>query len=105
MQTFLDFADGAPVATLLLTAIVAFSLLGLFVAPRFLDHCLLRPYRLVREGEWWTVVTSTLVHADLAHLLFNGFTFWAFAKSMSRHSRWSAARSRGPATENSTVAT
>lgn len=84
MQTFLDFADGAPVATLLLTAIVAFSLLGLFVAPRFLDHCLLRPYRLVREGEWWTVVTSTLVHADLAHLLFNGFTFWAFGFGLER---------------------
>jgi membrane associated rhomboid family serine protease len=84
MEPFLAFTDGAPVATLLLAAIVAASVIGLGVSPRLIERCLLRPYWLVRNGEWSTVVTSTFVHADLAHLLFNGFTFWAFAFALER---------------------
>jgi len=84
MESFLAFADGAPVAALLLAAIVVTSVIGLGMAPRLLERCVLRPYWLVRNGEWPTVVTSTLVHADFAHLLFNAFTFWAFAFALER---------------------
>jgi membrane associated rhomboid family serine protease len=30
-------------------------------------------------------VTSGFVHADLAHLIFNSFTFWAFGFGLERH--------------------
>src|SRR5437764_14048569 len=30
------------------------------------------------RGDYATLVTSGFVHADLAHLVFNSFTFWAF---------------------------
>ena len=58
-----------PGATLLLTAILAISLIGLFAAPRFIERNLFRPYWLVPRREYRTLVTSAFVHADLAHLL------------------------------------
>jgi membrane associated rhomboid family serine protease len=44
----------------------------------------LRPYGLVRRREFATLVTSGFVHADLAHLVFNSFTFWAFGFGLER---------------------
>jgi membrane associated rhomboid family serine protease len=68
-----------PGAALLLIAILAISLAGLFVSPAFIERNVFRPYWLVPQREYRTLVTSAFVHADLAHLLFNAFTFWAFA--------------------------
>ena len=79
-----------PGATLLLTAMLAISLIGLFAAPRFIERNLFRPYWLVPRREYRTLVTSAFVHADLAHLLFNAITFWAFALGLE--SRMGTAR-------------
>jgi membrane associated rhomboid family serine protease len=84
MTALYQFSHGAPIAALLLAAIVGTSLLGLLGSPRVIERNLLRPYWLVREHEWVTLVTSGFVHADLAHLLFNGFTFWAFGFGLER---------------------
>jgi membrane associated rhomboid family serine protease len=67
-----------PGAALLLAALLAIGLLGLYAMPRLVERNLLRPYWLWRAREPYTLVTSGFVHADLAHLLFNAFTFWAF---------------------------
>lgn len=73
-----------PVATLLLAAIVAASLIGLHAAPGMMERNLFRPYWLVPRREYATPITSAFLHADLAHLFFNGFTFWAFAFPLER---------------------
>ena len=67
-----------PAATLLLAAILLVSVVGLYVAPWFIEGNLFRPYWLVSQREYSTLVTSAFIHADLAHLFFNAFTFWAF---------------------------
>jgi membrane associated rhomboid family serine protease len=67
------------VAALLLAAIVIASLVGLFAAPALIERSLFRPYWLLPRREYSTLVSSAFVHADLAHLIFNAFTFWAFA--------------------------
>lgn len=36
------------------------------------------PYRTVKKNEWYCLVTHGCVHADMAHLLVNMFTFWSF---------------------------
>ena len=77
-------ANGAPASALLLAAIVIASLVGLYIAPAVIERGLFRPHWLLPHGEWWTPVTSGFIHADLAHLFFNGFTFWAFAFSLER---------------------
>ncbi len=73
-----------PAASLILAAIVAASLFGLYKSPAFVERNLFRPYWLLPRREYATLVTSGFLHADLAHLLFNGFTFWAFAFSLER---------------------
>jgi membrane associated rhomboid family serine protease len=58
------------------------SLIGLYVAPALIEHSLLRPYWLWRSQQYSTLITSAFPHANLPHLLFNGFTFWAFAPQL-----------------------
>jgi membrane associated rhomboid family serine protease len=73
-----------PAASLLLAAIVLASLAGLFAAPAIVQRNLFRPYWLFRQREYATPVTSAFLHADLGHLFFNAFTFWAFAFALER---------------------
>lgn len=83
MDVLLRLTAGAPAATLLLGTLVAVGLLGLN-RPRLVERQLLRPYGLAQRGDWGTLVGSAFVHADLAHLLFNAFTFWAFGFGLER---------------------
>ncbi len=70
-------------ATILLLT-VTMSLIGLTVAPRLIRWNLLRPYWLLPRREYWTLIGSGFVHADLAHLLFNSMTYWFFAFPLER---------------------
>lgn len=84
MHEAFGFFSGAPAATLLLAVIVVVSLLGLNGRPQIIERHLLRPYHLVPQRQWHTLVTSGFIHADLPHLLFNGFSFWAFGFDLER---------------------
>lgn len=79
-----DFIAAAPVASLVMALFVGASLLALYVAPGMIERGVFRPYWLLPRREWATPVTSAFLHADLAHLFFNGFTFWAFGFSLER---------------------
>lgn len=80
----MSLTQGAPAATLLLAAMVIASLFGLFVSPKFIERSLLRPYWLVRRRQYATLIGNGFVHADIGHLLFNAFTFWAFGFGLER---------------------
>ena len=84
MATIANLTGETPGATLLLIAIVLASLIGLYVAPSMVDRNLFRPHELVPQRQYPTLVTSAFVHADMTHLLFNAFTFWAFAFALER---------------------
>ena len=73
-----------PGATLILVAMLAASLFGLFRSPALIERNLFRPHWLVPRRQWHTLITSGFLHADLAHLLFNAFTFWAFSFALER---------------------
>ena len=60
------------------------SLLGLYKDPRLIQANLFRPYELVRQGRYYTLVSSGLVHASGAHLLFNMLTFYFFGPALER---------------------
>lgn len=79
-----ELTQGAPAATAILAAMVIASLFALYRAPAWLDRHLLRPYWLLPRRQYASVVTSGFLHADLPHLLFNGFTFFAFGPSLER---------------------
>ena len=84
MQDLYALASSAPVATLLLAAIVIASVVGLRAAPGLIDRNLFRPYWLLPNRQYATLITSAFLHADLPHLFFNGFTFWAFAFTLEQ---------------------
>lgn len=84
MDLLIRLSNGAPVALLLLIVFVGVSLLGLYAAPGLVERHLLRPHGLAQRGEWHTLVTSGFIHADLPHLIFNAFTFWAFGFGVER---------------------
>ena len=73
-----------PVSALLLAAMLIASLVGLFKAPAWLDRNLFRPYWFLRRRQYASFVSSAFLHADLPHLAFNAFTFWAFAFTLER---------------------
>lgn len=84
MDSLIPLTQGAPAAALLLATMVVASLAALYAAPALIDRCLFRPHWLLPRREYGTLITSAFVHADLMHLLFNAFTFWAFAFNLER---------------------
>ena len=64
------------------TAIV--SLLGLYAAPALIRAAAFRPYTLVRNAQYWRLISSGFVHASFSHLLFNLLTFYFFAFTLER---------------------
>ncbi len=71
-------------AMVLLVATAAVSLLGLFVMPAIVRLAALRPYWLVRNSEYWRLISSGFVHANLSHLFFNLLTYYFFAFALER---------------------
>ena len=45
-------------------------------------YVLFRP--LVAAGQWYRLVTSTLLHANLVHLLFNSLALWWYARPVEQ---------------------
>lgn len=76
--------QGAPASTLILAAFVVASLVALRLAPSLIERGVFSPHALLPQRQWHTLVTSAFLHADLPHLFFNGFTFWAFAFGLER---------------------
>ena len=84
MDKLVSLTAGAPASAVLLATIVVASLIGLYIAPALITRNVLRPHGLVGRGDYATLVTSGFIHADLAHLVFNAFTFWAFGFGLER---------------------
>jgi membrane associated rhomboid family serine protease len=85
MDALLDLTAGAPAAALTLATLLAVGFIGLYRAPALIERNLLRPHGLAQRRDYATLVSSGFVHADVAHLLFNCFTFWAFGFGLERH--------------------
>jgi membrane associated rhomboid family serine protease len=79
----MSFAQ-APAAYGILVLIVAISGIGLMSAPRLIEMNLLRPYRVARGRDYFTVITCGFVHADFGHLLFNSLTLFFFGPGLER---------------------
>ncbi|KAJ6510006.1 hypothetical protein C8R47DRAFT_1096396 [Mycena vitilis] len=46
---------------------------------RWMQHNFTTNWRNLSAGRVWTLFTSTFAHADISHILFNGFTFYFMA--------------------------
>jgi membrane associated rhomboid family serine protease len=80
----LNLLFDSPVSTLLLGTILLVSLIALYARPAWIERGVFRPFWLVQHREYLTLISSGFLHADLGHLFFNAFTFWAFAFELER---------------------
>jgi membrane associated rhomboid family serine protease len=74
----------SPAAYSILALIVMVSGFGLMSAPQLIERNLLRPYRVVRDKVYSTLITCGFVHADFSHLLFNSLTLYFFGPTLER---------------------
>jgi membrane associated rhomboid family serine protease len=79
----MDF-DRTPASLTILCLIVGFSALALWTAPNLLTRNLLRPYWMLRERNYATIITSGFIHGDFGHLLFNSLTLFFFGPGLER---------------------
>lgn len=77
------FGGYGPGASILFAVILVVSIAGLF-SPALIERTVLRPYWLVRRGEYHRLITSGFVHADAGHLIFNLITYYFFAFPLER---------------------
>lgn len=56
---------------------IVVSLIG-FRDRHFMEKYLNSPYDMKHHGEWYRLFTHAFLHADAAHLFFNGFTLYMF---------------------------
>jgi membrane associated rhomboid family serine protease len=69
---------------LILVLTVMVSLLALYVTPALIGQTMLRPYWMVRKSEYWRLLTSGFIHANLGHLALNMISFCFFAFALER---------------------
>ncbi len=48
----------------------------------FFSKTALRPYSVVKNREWWRVITHALVHGSYPHLIVNMLVFWSFGQNV-----------------------
>jgi membrane associated rhomboid family serine protease len=72
----LNTATPGTFGILLLTVII--SLMGLYSQPKLVTRYLFRPYYLVRDRQYYTLISSGLVHGNGSHLLFNMLSLYFF---------------------------
>ena len=67
------------IVTLILIGLnVAVSLSALYLNREIFEKGLMRPYRTLRNGTWYEMITSGFLHANLSHLLVNMFVLFFF---------------------------
>jgi membrane associated rhomboid family serine protease len=76
--------DTTPGSLTILCIIVAFSALTLGAAPNLLARNLLRPYWMLKERNYSTLITSGFIHGDFGHLLFNSLTLFFFGPALEQ---------------------
>jgi len=79
-----SFAE-TPASWSILGIILVISVIALRMAPGILERNLLRPYWLLRKGQYDTIVTSGFIHGDFGHLFFNALTLFSFGPALERH--------------------
>lgn len=70
MNTWME----SPVAVVILLITVATSIMG-FQNPELQHKLMMRPYDVLKRGEWYRVLSCSLAHGSWMHLFFNALTF------------------------------
>ncbi len=73
----------SPIASLLFLVTIATSLAA-FQNQFLKEKLILRPYAFAHRKQFFTIITSGLIHADWQHLIMNMFAFWMFGFNLEK---------------------
>jgi membrane associated rhomboid family serine protease len=77
--------SGAPVAlSILVICSVLFLVQSLGPVGSLLAAYGAQINELIQAGEWWRLLTSAFLHANLTHILFNMWALWVFGPDLER---------------------
>ncbi len=65
------------VTLIIIIVTVGISLLA-WNNPSLMDRWIMNPYQIASRGQYYRLITSGFLHADLGHLFFNMFSLYAF---------------------------
>jgi membrane associated rhomboid family serine protease len=68
--------------TLLIVIVTGITSFMAFSNPRMVDELIFWPYRMWRHNEWHRLITSSFIHADISHLLFNMLALYSFGQNV-----------------------
>ncbi len=71
--------EQTPASLIIMIVTSALSLYALYLNNDILKKFILHPYSLVRDNKYHTIITSSFLHGDFFHLLFNMISFYFFA--------------------------
>lgn len=71
--------DQTPISLLIFIITIGFGFYTLLSNQELLHKMMLHPYSVVHENKWYQLITSSFVHADLIHLMFNMLSYYFFA--------------------------
>jgi membrane associated rhomboid family serine protease len=66
---------------IILTCIISFTA---FNNQKIIDDLIFYPPAITKQNQWYRFFTCGLIHADIAHLLFNMFSFYMFGEFVER---------------------
>jgi len=70
------------IAIILLTCIVSFTA---FSNEKMMDDLIFYPPAITHQNQWYRFITCGLIHADLAHLGFNMYSFYMFGDIIEKY--------------------
>jgi membrane associated rhomboid family serine protease len=73
----LDFST-TPVTLILLILNVMVSLYAMYMDPSLLDRFAFKPVAVLRQNQWYRMITGGFLHVGIGHLAFNMITLFFF---------------------------
>ena len=70
---------------ILLTLVTVGITIWAFNDRRIVEKFIMSPYAVVREKQWWRIITHAFIHADRMHLIFNMIALWSFGIAVERY--------------------
>lgn len=70
------------IVILILTCIISFTA---FSNQKVIDDLIFYPPAITQRNQWYRFVTNGVIHADIAHLAFNMFSFYMFGEYVEKY--------------------
>ena len=78
--------------TLIIIIITTLVSVAAFESPRLFDKFALSPYFVIKNKEWYRVITHGFIHANWTHLFINMLVLYSFGQALLYYLEWCSAK-------------